>query len=59
MLGALQSTFREFAFLPKGGDALSKPVFQCSKIMKCNDEAKNFACSSYTKPLQAYIGQIT
>jgi hypothetical protein len=27
--------------------------------MKCNNEAKSFACSPFTRPLQAYNGHIT
>jgi hypothetical protein len=41
---------------PRTWALISKPVFQCSKIMKCNHEAKSFACSPFTKPLQAYNG---
>jgi hypothetical protein len=38
---------------------ISKPVFQCSKIMKCNNEAKASPVCHSLYRYKAYNGQIT
>jgi hypothetical protein len=44
---------------PRTWALISKPVFQCSKIMKCNNEAKASPVCHSLYRYKAYNGQIT